>query len=266
MKTKHLAISAVVLALTAGACGGPPKVVKFTVKTAHIRDLSPNDMAGALDEKKEMEQAEHDYRMEKAKAKLRKLDYKLARIWYKAAKIRLKRIKLALVLKNKKVPVDLQPGALNEALQDVQLAKRNLEYRKLLDKFYKLRLKLYKWRTYVHKAQYMEKVVMLLHRNHHRAASKYPKFKFVRQSAKLKLKLAAIQEKVENAEAEIKALKKEIEPQWAPSLRRPPAPPTQVVAQPQPQAGGNEVPQGGQQGGEAAAQGQPAQGQPAQGQ
>ena len=59
MKTRYLALS-VAVALSAGACGGPPKVVKFTVKAAYVRQLSPSDLSGALEEKKEWKEVSSD--------------------------------------------------------------------------------------------------------------------------------------------------------------------------------------------------------------
>jgi len=238
MKRSALFVAGIVgISLFAG-CGGKPKVVKFTVKPVYIKELSSDQMSPALHEQKEMLDAKRSYRMEKAKLKIRKMDYKLAKIWRNAAKIRMKRVSLALKLKNKQIPVDLPAGAYEQAREDVQLAKENLKYRKLLYKFYKKRLKLLKWQQYVHKAQYMEQVVLAMHKSKHRAASKYPTFRFARQSAKLKLKMAALDEQIEKADAAIKELAKEILPVWAPSIRKPPQQPqpeTQPQQQPQPQ-------------------------------
>ncbi len=228
---------AAALLLLAG-CGGPPKVVKYTVKPAHIKALPSDALASAAQEKKAWLEAEERYRLEKAKLRLRKLDYKLAKLWYRAARLRVKRLKAALKLRAKKIPVDIPPGALDAALADLELAKRNLEYRKLLYKFYKKRLKLFRWEAYVHKARYMEEVAMAIHKKGLKFAAKYPKSRFQRQSAKLKLKLADIQERIERKEAELKGLRAAIESKWGPSLRKPPAPPVQAQpAQPQPQGG-----------------------------
>ena len=224
------------------ACGGPPKVVKYTIKPAHIKALPADALVRANQEKKAWLEAEERYRQEKAKLRLRKLDYELAKLWYKAAKLRVKKLKAALKLRSKKVPVKVAPGALNAALADLELAKKNLTYRKLLYKFYKKRLKLFRWEAYVHKARYMEELAMAIHAKGLKFASKYPKSRFQRQSAKLKLKLATIQEKVERWEEELKALKQEIESKWGPTLRKPPAPPAgpqpapQVQHSPRPQA------------------------------
>ncbi|MCD6497404.1 MAG: hypothetical protein J7M25_03765 [Deltaproteobacteria bacterium] len=234
MKRSVLFVAGIVGVSLFVGCGGKPKIVKFTVKPVYVKELSSDQLAPALHEQKEMLDAKRHYRMEKAKLKIRKLDYKMAKIWINAAKTRMKRVSLALKLKNKQIPIDLPAGAYEQAREDVQLAKQNLKYRKLLYKFYKKRLKLLKWQQYVHKAQYMEQVVLAMHKTKHRAASKYPKFRFARQSAKLKLKMAALDEQVEKADAQIKELAKEILPVWAPSIRKQPQE-TQPQPQPQPQ-------------------------------
>ena len=163
----------------------PPRVVKHQVKKAHIRALSAGQMAKANEEREAWFKAREKYRIERRKLALRGLDHKLAKRYHAAARLRVKRTRLAVELKNKKVPVDVPPGAYERARQDMLLAKRNLEYRALLVKYHKSRVRMLYWEMYHRKARYMEEVVQALHKGAHRSAGKYRKFRYARQSARL---------------------------------------------------------------------------------
>jgi len=199
---------------------GKKHPVKHRVKTNHIKAIDSSMLTKANEEKKDWAEAKAKYEEEKEKLKLREYDMKLAKQWHRIAKLRAKRMKLALNLKNRKVPVKVEPGAYAAAREDLKLAEKNLEYRKLLYKFHKDMVKLQKRRVYTMQAQYMEAVVEALHKANHAAAKKYKKFKFAKQSAKLKLKMAAVQEKVGMKEKRIKTLEKQVEPHWGPGIKK----------------------------------------------
>lgn len=229
-----LSVSLILLGAVIVAAGCATKrVVKFQVGSSYRTALSSDQIQKATEEQQSWQKAERDYDIEKKKLKLRKLDYLLAKKWYDASKLVVDRTRLAVELKNKNVPIEVEPGAYAQARQDMDLAKRNLAYRALLLKHYHNKVKMLYWEKYYRQARYHEELVDALHKAGHKGASKYPRFRFARQAANLKLKMAAAQEKVETAEAKIKTLKKQIEESWGPSLKR--VPPPQPEAQPQPQ-------------------------------
>ncbi len=208
---------------------GKKSPVKHRVKSPHINALDSSLLVKANEEKKAWDDAKREHKIEREKLRLRKYDYDLAKQWHELAKLRAQRKKYALGLQNKKVQVDLEPGAYNQARQDLALAEKNLEYRRLLYRYHRDMVELQRRRTFAMKAQYMESVVEALHKANHPAAKEYRRFQFAKQSANLKLKMAEVQEKVERAEGRIKALEKEVKPTWSPSFRRT-APPPQPAA------------------------------------
>ncbi len=199
---------------------GKKHPVKHRVKTNHIKAIDSSMLTKANEEKKAWAEAKAKYEDEKEKLKLREYDMRLGKQWHRIAKLRAKRMKLALELKNRKVPVKVEPGAYAAAREDLKLAEKNLEYRKLLYKFHRDMVKLQKRRVYTMQAQYMEAVVEALHKANHASAKNYRKFRFSKQSANLKLKMAAVQEKVERAQKRIKTLKKQVEPHWGPGIKK----------------------------------------------
>lgn len=210
---------------------GKKSPVKHKVKGPHINALDSSLLVKANEEKKAWDDAKREHKIEREKLRLRKYDYDLAKQWHELAKLRATRMKFALGLQNKKVPVDLKPGAYAQARDDLALAEKNLEYRRLMYRFHRDMVELQRRRTFAMKAQYMESVVEALHKANHPSAKEYRRFQFAKQSANLKLKMAEVQEKVERAESRIKVLEKQVEPTWAPSFRKPAPQPQPAAAQ-----------------------------------
>jgi formylglycine-generating enzyme required for sulfatase activity len=202
----------------AGLAGCSSDPLEYRVSDDVIGQLPADKLQSARKIKAEVDAAKQKWEIAKKKQKLVQLEFEAAQKYARAAKLRLKAVGEKLALQNKGVPMDLPPGALEEARTDRELAKKNLEYRRLLAELHEMRVKQFYMKYHSLRADYFEKVVEAIHAAGHEAMKENKKSDFVRQAAERKTLVAETLEEVERSEAAITSLKKTVEPEWAPRL------------------------------------------------
>jgi hypothetical protein len=218
-----------------GLAGCSSDPLEHRVSDDIIGQLPADKLQSARKLKAEVDAAKQKWEIAKKKQKLVELEFEAAQNFADAAKHRLKAIGEKLALQNKGVPIDLPPGALEDARQDRELAKQNLEYRRLLAELHEKRVQQLYMEYHSLRANYFEAVVKVLHEAGHEAMKDKKKSNYVRQSAERKTMLAEALEEVERSQAAIESLKKKVEPKWAPDLS---CKPTAQQPVPRPAEGG----------------------------
>jgi hypothetical protein len=168
--------------------------------------------------KEKVDAAKQKWEVAKLKQKLVTAEYEASKRFAEAADFQLQAVKEKVELQNKGVPMGLSAGALEEATQDLELAKKNLKYRRFIAELFEKRVKHFFMDYHSLRAHYFETVAMVMVATNHEQAKDIKKSDFVRQSAERKTMVAEALETVEKSEAAIKELGEGLKDAWAPRL------------------------------------------------
>ena len=237
---KKTAFCAIILAVYASGCSSDPLKHKISDKT--IEALPGDKMADAKKILVDVETAKKALDVAKLKLKLTKMEFEMAQRYAEAASFAVKATRERLSLQNKGVPLTIPPGALDNAVKDEALSKKNLKYRRLMYELFEKRVALMFEKYHHLRASYYEKVVDVMHASGHKEAAKNAKSDFVRQAAERKILVATTMEQVEKGQATIKSLEAEVKPEWAPSLSCKSAKPAETTPPPTDGSGGTPTP------------------------
>ncbi|MDY0000187.1 MAG: hypothetical protein RBU30_02715 [Polyangia bacterium] len=214
MRTQLL--SALIILSSLAGCSSDP--LKYRVEEKHINSLPVDKLQEARGIKEKVDAAKQKWEVAKLKQKLVEADFEAAKRFAEAAEYQLQSVKEKVALENKGVPMGISAGALEEATNDLDLAKKNLKYRKLLSELFEKRVEHFFMDYHSLRAQYFESVAMTMVAAGHEQAKDIKKSDYVRQSAERKTMVAETLEAVEKSEASIKELGAELKDAWVPRL------------------------------------------------
>lgn len=209
-------IFSMILALFGTACTSDP--LKYRVEEKDIGALPVDKLQEARLIKAKVDAAKQKWEVAKLKQKLVEAEFEAAKRFAEAAEFHLQAVKEKVDLQNKGVPMNQSAGALEEATSDLELAKKNLKYRRLMAELFEKRVRHFFMDYHSLRAQYFETVAMVMVAAGAEKAKELKKSDYVRQSAERKTMVAEALEEVEKSEAAIKTLGTELKDTWAPRL------------------------------------------------
>lgn len=203
-------------AMFATGCSSDP--LKFRLDDKTVESLPVDKLQEARLIKEQVDAAKRKWEVAKVQQRLVAAEWEAAKRFAQAAEFHLEATREKLDLQNKGVPMGMNPGALEEATEDLDLAKKNLEYRRILGSLHERQVKHLFMNYHSLRAHYFETTVGVMIAANHEKAKDLKKSDFVRQSAQRKTLVAETLEALEKGETTIKALADELKKRWAPRL------------------------------------------------